>query len=79
MVSDLLSDANGRGQKWMDAWNEQDKGKKHAMIRDLLKGYQAVVDCPVSLMVEDFVEMYPDAKVSSLGVYRPRNMSEGST
>jgi hypothetical protein len=63
MVSDLLSDANGRGQRWMDAWNEPDKVKKHAMIRDLLKEYKAVVDCPVSLMVEDFVELYPNAKV----------------
>ncbi|OAP62185.1 hypothetical protein AYL99_04388 [Fonsecaea erecta] len=63
MVSDWLSDANGRGQRWMEAWNETNKAKKHAMIRDLLKGYKAVVDFPASIMVEDFVEAYPDAKV----------------
>jgi hypothetical protein len=62
MVSDVLSDANGRGQGWMRAWNEPDKTKRHAMIREMCKGYQAIVDCPVNLMPKDFVEVFPKAK-----------------
>ncbi|KAK5218458.1 hypothetical protein LTR47_011730 [Exophiala xenobiotica] len=63
MVSDVLSNPNGRGQKWMAAWNEPNKEKKHAMLRVILKGYKAVVDFPASLMVEDMIKIYPDAKV----------------
>jgi len=62
MVSDVLADVYGRGYPWMDAWGEPDKDKRHARIRDLLKGYQAVVDFPASLMVDDLLEVYPDAK-----------------
>jgi hypothetical protein len=63
MVSDVLSDAAGRGQGWMRAWYEPDKTKRQAMIRDMCKGYQAIVDCPVNLMPEDFVEAFPKAKI----------------
>lgn len=47
----------------MAAWNEPNKEKKHAMLRVILKGYKAVVDFPASLMVEDMIKIYPDAKV----------------
>jgi len=63
MVSDVLGDARGRGKKWVEAWKEPDKAKRHAIIREILKDYKAIVDFPASVMVKDPLEIYPDAKV----------------
>jgi hypothetical protein len=66
MVSDVLGDVNGRGKRWSKAWNTTDKTERQAIIREILADYQAAVDCPVSLLVDDVIEVCPDAKVSEL-------------
>jgi hypothetical protein len=72
MVSDVLSDVNGRGQRWLAAWDTQDKGKRQTLIREILSHYQATVDFPGSLFVDDLIDMYPEAKVSPYSGSRTR-------
>jgi hypothetical protein len=64
MVSDVLGDVRGRGRLWSKAWNSAEKAERQAVIRGILAEYRAAVDFPVSIMIDDMVEMYPDAKVS---------------
>jgi len=63
MVSDVLSDVNGQGQRWMAAWDIQDRAERQALIRDILSDYQATVYFPGSLFVDELTEMYHKAKV----------------
>lgn len=51
--------------------NTADKAVRQAVIRDILKNYKAVVDFPSSIMIDDMVELYPDAKVSRSNVSLP--------
>jgi hypothetical protein len=76
MVSDVLGDVSGRAQRWKKAWNTTDKQQRHAIIRDILADYRAVVDFPASIMIDDMHEIYPNAKVSA---FKPRPRSPALT
>jgi hypothetical protein len=49
------------------------KMKDHALhqkvLAEVVQGYIAIVDGPGSFSVEDFVDMYPDAKVSMASLF----------
>lgn len=42
---------------------ENDKAKRQKILKELVKGYVAIVDGPGCFFVEDWIEMFPDAKV----------------
>lgn len=42
---------------------EQDKVVRQKILAEIVKGYVAIVDGPGCFFVEDWVEMFPDAKV----------------
>jgi hypothetical protein len=44
---------------------EQDKVVRQKILAEIVKGYVAIVDGPGCFFVEDWVEMFPDAKVCS--------------
>lgn len=58
-----MEDLNGLGQKWARVYREPDKTKRHVMLRDMLDEYEAIVDYPGCFLVDDLLELYPDAKV----------------
>ena len=66
MQSDVTADPYGRGQRWIEAWDASDKATRQALIRKIYKkdSYRATVDFPPALLVDDLIEMYPDAKVT---------------
>jgi hypothetical protein len=43
--------------------NEHDKAVRQKLLAEITKGYSAIVDGPGCFFIEDWVEMYPDAKV----------------
>ena len=47
----------------MRAWDAPTKEARHAMIREILKDYVAIVDYPCCIFLEDLMEIYPNAKV----------------
>jgi Sulfotransferase domain len=59
----VMADPTGLGAKWERAYYEKDKQKRRAVLRDALYGFDAVVDFPGCFMLDDLVEMYPNAKV----------------
>lgn len=63
MVSDVLGNVNGCRPRWAEVMKTADRMERHAIIRNILKGYRAVVDFPASIIIDDMVEIYPDAKV----------------
>lgn len=49
-------------------WNEREKKNGIAEeLEELLEGYVAVADPPLSLLYSELLEMYPDAKVIVTG------------
>jgi hypothetical protein len=44
----------------------EDKAVRQKLLAEIVQGYSAIVDGPGSFFIEDFVEMYPDAKVCLL-------------
>ena len=59
----VLADINGLGTKWPQVYRETDKVKRQALLREILEPYQAIVDFPGCFVVDDLMEMFPDAKV----------------
>jgi hypothetical protein len=41
----------------------EDKAVRQKILTEIVKGYSAIVDGPGCFFVEDWIEMYPDAKV----------------
>ncbi|KAH6675009.1 hypothetical protein B0J14DRAFT_653184 [Halenospora varia] len=62
-ISDLLPNAASHGPKWRAAMLEKDKVVRQKILREIVRGYEAVTNGPACLFVEDWVEMFPDAKV----------------
>jgi hypothetical protein len=48
---------------WLQAMKEEDKAVRQKILAELVKGYVAAVDGPACFFVEDWIEMFPDAKV----------------
>jgi len=48
---------------WLKAMNTRDKAVRQKILAKIVSGYSAIVDGPGCFFVEDWIEMYPDAKV----------------
>ncbi|KAL2215113.1 hypothetical protein M432DRAFT_627930 [Thermoascus aurantiacus ATCC 26904] len=66
----MLSHTHRSGSENQDGGAEMEAGDGHKgqdcalkILVEIVHSYKAVVDGPCSFFVEDFVEMYPDAKV----------------
>ena len=59
----VLDDIDGLGLKWKRIYGERDKIKRQALLRHTLQGYNAIVDAPGCMVLDDLMELYPDAKV----------------
>ena len=67
MMSDVIDDPfpYRKGRRWLDVWRTRDLATRQAAIRAIFEdgGFNATVDFPPSVFVDDLVEIYPDAKV----------------
>ncbi|KAI1264412.1 hypothetical protein F5Y18DRAFT_436830 [Xylariaceae sp. FL1019] len=50
-------------QMILNAFREQDKAKRQAILHKLFDNYAAITDFPACVFAEDLLEMYPDARV----------------
>jgi hypothetical protein len=48
---------------WLKAMQTEDKAVRQKILAEIVQGYSAIVDGPGCFFVEDWIEMYPDAKV----------------
>jgi hypothetical protein len=57
----VFANADGRG----DIGNVRSKGKaaRQALLREVLRPYQAAIDALSCMLVDDLLEMYPDVTV----------------
>jgi hypothetical protein len=62
-ITDLLPHARRHGPLWLKAMRTENKHERHKILAEIVKGYTAIVDGPGCFFVEDWVEMFPDAKV----------------
>ncbi|KAF4634956.1 hypothetical protein G7Y89_g3133 [Cudoniella acicularis] len=62
-ISDFLPNARVQGTKWLAAMQAEDKVVRQKILADIVKGYEAITDGPGCFFVEDWIEMFPDAKV----------------
>ncbi|KAH8660684.1 hypothetical protein BGZ60DRAFT_530698 [Tricladium varicosporioides] len=62
-ISDLLPSAASHGPRWRAAMLEKNKAMRQKILAEIVKGYEAVTDGPACFFVEDWCEMFPDAKV----------------
>ncbi|KAF2806574.1 uncharacterized protein BDZ99DRAFT_394141, partial [Mytilinidion resinicola] len=61
-IPHLLPNASIQGPMWLKAINTRDKAVRQNILAEIVSGYSAIVDGPGCFFVEDWVEMYPDAK-----------------
>ncbi|KAI1430628.1 hypothetical protein GGR50DRAFT_684036 [Xylaria sp. CBS 124048] len=52
-----------RTQLMLNAVREQDREKRHEMIRELMAGHASVADFPVIFFAADLMDMYPEAAI----------------
>ncbi|RDW70978.1 hypothetical protein BP6252_07541 [Coleophoma cylindrospora] len=52
-----------RLQLLLDAAREEDREKRHKMVRTLMAGHQGLCDFPVFFFLSDLLDMYPDIKI----------------
>lgn len=52
-----------REQLLLDAMREEDREKRHKMIRTLIADHASIADLPVIYFTADLMDMYPDAAV----------------
>ncbi|OCL02422.1 hypothetical protein AOQ84DRAFT_229096 [Glonium stellatum] len=62
-ITDLLPRARSHGPMWLEAMQTKDKAVRQKILAEIVQGYSAIVDGPGCFFVEDWIEMYPDAKV----------------
>jgi len=48
---------------WLKTMQTEDKAVRQKILAEIVQGYSAIVDGPGCFFVEDWIEMYPDAKV----------------
>ncbi|KAF2490124.1 hypothetical protein BU16DRAFT_575558 [Lophium mytilinum] len=65
-ITHLLPNASTQGPMWLKAMNTRDKAVRQKILAEIVSGYSAIVDGPGCFFVEDWVEMYPDAKVEDI-------------
>jgi hypothetical protein len=51
------------GKQWAAVYGEGDKKKRQALLKEILDPFEAIVDFPGCYLVDDLLELYPDAKV----------------
>ncbi|KAJ5683658.1 uncharacterized protein N7477_000003 [Penicillium maclennaniae] len=52
-----------RGDILLAALRENDKAHRHKLLNELFDGFQASTDFPGSMLMDDLMDMYPDAKI----------------
>lgn len=62
-ITDLIPRAQTQGLMWLKAMQTEDKAVRQKILTEKVQGYSAMVDAPGCFFVEDWIEMYPDAKV----------------
>lgn len=62
-ITDLIPRARTQGLMWLKAMQTEDKAVRQKILAGIVQGYSAIVDGPGCFFVEDWIEMYPDAKV----------------
>jgi hypothetical protein len=55
--------------------HESNKDRRQKILAEIVKDYVAIVDGPGCFFVQDWIEMFPDAKVHSLFPLRIRSLS----
>jgi hypothetical protein len=58
-----MSNLDTLGKQWAQAYHEPDKKKRQAILKEMLDPFEAIVDYPGCYLVDDLLELYPDAKV----------------
>src|ERR1700730_5128695 len=61
-ITDLLSRTHTHGAMWPKAMQTEDKAFQQKILAEIVKGSSAIVDGLGCFFVEDWVEIYPDAK-----------------
>lgn len=52
-----------RAQLVIDAMREKDRNRRHKLLYQIVDGFAATCDFPGVVFIDDFMDMYPDAKV----------------
>lgn len=52
-----------RGNVVLAALRETDTARRHKLLYKLFDGFQATADFPSSILIDDLMDMYPDAKI----------------
>ena len=52
-----------RGDILLAALRENDTARRHKLLHRLFDGFQATTDFPGSMLMDDLMDMYPDAKI----------------
>lgn len=53
----------GRGDILLDALRENDTARRHKLLHKLFDGFLATTDFPGAMLMDDLMDMYPDAKI----------------
>jgi Sulfotransferase domain len=54
----------------------EDRAERQKVLAQIVEGYEAIVDGPGCFFVEDWVEMFPDAKVCLFSRLLPTSSAE---